>query len=299
MTRTRTTFTLIGAALALAMAGPADAQIGGLIRKAKAAVDGPAKKDDAKAPSDAAALAALSAPHVVPITDDVLQRFEKGLTLEVELRAEFTKFLAGMKTPEEHRACQGSMMTTPAAQKIMMQLGELPENPTDEQMKKAMAKQQADLLALSERTCGLDPSTWHDGKRAERLREIEGKASDVAAPPGYVTPTGSAPPTDAEPGIEPDGGEDAGATVTAAYRWPHTFQQPHPYLRAYSMLKERIPPFCIKLQASAGGMTIGTNAIVSVNGSGKVFYVYSDEEAKAMTQRCPTLMQLLTSLDGK
>jgi hypothetical protein len=294
--RSRITGVLLGALVVAVSASPAEAQLGGLLKnKAKEAVQSPAKKDEAKPRSDAAA-AALSAPNVVPITQDVIDRFKTGLNVEIKLRGEFRTFLASLKTPQQLQQCKLEVMMSPEGQKISMQMANLADNTPPAELQKVMMKAGTEIEALTTKVCGTDPTEWNDTKRADRLRDIEGQASDAAAPPGFVAPGRDTPalPVDASrDDAEGRGGPSMPEKGSVLEHVAGAQGMPHPYLLAYALLKERIPPFCVVF---ASVMKEGDVTYHYIPGLGKGVWVYSNDEARVLAKNCQTIMELLTTV---
>jgi hypothetical protein len=292
MTRTRI-FALLSIALAALAPRPttAVAQVGGLIKKAKEAVKPPKKEE----PAAAAPMKDIYAdPSVVPITIDQLVRFEKALKYEVSERTAILNEKPPAKTDAEFQACSGNTAMSPQAQKIAAGWAKANENATPEQLVKSSEKMQADMVALVVKLCGEDPSTWQS-KHDERLREIPGKASDIAMPDGWL-PRKSG--DDGPAGHSGSWGPWVGDNNDEA--WFEAAQQPHPFLRAYAVLKERLVPFCVAVDAgmivvNAGtvGSGVGFKA-PEVGGAG--IYIYTNAEARDAAPKCPSLMTWLKQL---
>jgi hypothetical protein len=244
---------------------PAEAQLGGLMRKAREAA-----KEAPKDPRSSTPAAATSTqnpfadPAVVFITQEQLGRFDKALRFEIAKREELKKSLAGGKTPEEYNVCSTTVATSKEMQQIVMKWSESAANMPPDQMAKAGEKMQADVQALTTKHCGVDPNQANSG-RADRIRAIENEASVVAMPPGWTPPAGTAAP------------------------------------RAYAMFKERIPVFCAKVDAKAAltptPVQIGGEKVlvVKIPGSGPE-YVFRQDEAEALTRGCSGVMTLINSL---
>jgi hypothetical protein len=151
----------------------------------------------------------------------------------------------------------------------------LPDNVSPAEMQKTMMKAGTELEALTTKRCGVDPTAqWNEAKRIERLKEIEGQASDALAP------AGGAPPE-----ADPTG-------VLATGPWAPSIEDAqdtsHPYLRKYSLLKERWIPFCNGLATAPNATAKGKYA--TVKGVGNGVYVYSSEEAAVMASNCVDVM---------
>jgi hypothetical protein len=266
---------LLGVFVVVASAVPAEAQIGGFLKKkAKEAAQAPVKQEQAKQQSDEAAASALSDPDIVPITQESTVRFRKALGIELRLRGEFRTFLASLKTREEYDACKSEFMMSPEAQQASMQMLNLGDKATPADMQKAMMKAAADVEALTKKRCGGDPSAWNGAKRNERLQEIEGEASDAFGPPGAAPPAGDGLV------VLPPGPSASSAEAEPA--------DAHPYRRKYALAKERWIPFCNGM-ATAPDAT-GKGKYATVKGEGNGVYVYSSEEAAVMAANCVDVM---------
>ena len=175
--------------------GPVEAQLGGMMRRAKEAAEKKAAEKDPRAPEPSASTSnPFADPAVVFITQDQLGRFEKALQYEIAQRNELRKSLASVKSPAEYQACGGGAAISPEFMKMMQDWAEGGANLTGEQAIKHAEKMQTDMAALMLKRCGADPQKV-DSTRLERLRQVEGDASGVAMPPGYTPPAGSEPAT--------------------------------------------------------------------------------------------------------
>jgi len=265
---------LLGVLAFVIAAVPAEAQLGGLLKKkAKEAIQAPVKQEQAKQQSEDAAARALSSPDIVPITEESTGRFRKALNVEARLRGEFRAFLASLKTQEAFDACKLDVAISPEGEKARMPVLNLGDDPSPADLQKAMLKASADLEAIVGKRCGSDPGQWRDGKRADRLREIEAEASDALAASDLAHSA-------SEPSAGPITGPSAGAAEQAA-------AGAHPYLRKYGMLKERWIPFC---GAQAQSASESGGAHTQVKGVGSGVYVYSAAEAAVMTANCAAVM---------
>ncbi len=269
--------TLLGGLLVVVMvaaaARPVEAQLGGLMRRAKEAAEKKVEEKDPRAPEPSASTSnPFADPAVVFITQDQLGRFEKGLQYEIAQRNELRKTLASAKSPAEYQACGGGAANSPEFMKLMQDWAEGGANLTGEQAIKHAEKLQTEMAALMLKRCGADPQKL-EGTRLERLRGVEGEASNVAMPPGYTPPAGSEP-----------------ATPSA---------KAQPFARAYGMLKERIPVFCAGDKKASAPTTITVGAekmtVVRVQGQGQQ-YVFRQDEVDALNKGCGTVMALMNSL---
>lgn len=271
---------LLGVAAFTLSAGPAQAQIGGFLKKkAKEAAQAPVKQEQAKQQADEAAERALAEPDVVPITQESTARFRKALGVEARLRGELRAQLASVKSQEEYNACSGELIMSPEAQQISMRLADVPATASAADMQKLMMKTNADLEALVTKRCGPNPSQWNAGKMAQRLQEIEGEASDALSPSGAAVP-------EAEPSAELHAGPSAAAVEQGQ-------ADAHPHRRKYALMKERWIPFCSALTeaaAQSGGK------YRQVKGVGNGVYVYSASETEVMTANCAAVMDDLNKV---
>src|SRR5688572_368679 len=148
----------------------AGGQLGALRRKIGEITKGEEAKKPAEKGGDAksAVDAAFDDPNVTELTDGVLDALERTLETEIKLQGELMKELAAMKTPEEYNACKQEAAASPEAQKIIMKLGELGENPSPGQMQNAMAEMAKENQALVLKRCGPDVNQFNDGWRYKR-----------------------------------------------------------------------------------------------------------------------------------
>ena len=293
MTRFSTTALLMSLCTAILSAGAAPPQLGGLIKsKVKQTVD--PKKDEKKSESDKA-VNPLASADVVLMTPVVLDGLKKGLTFEVSERAAFRKMLASLKTREQYAECSQETALTDEGQKIAMQFADIPENATPAQMQKAMMKMADDMKVLTTKRCGTDPGEWPESRRADRLREIQGQASNLAMPPGWVAPKSPLADEPLNPRDFEAHGPSAGLDGTIEGTSTAQGAQ-YPYGRPYMMLIERFPPFCGDL-AKKGNKGKPDPAGVKIPGIGSVYYVYTADEAAALMTTCEDLMALLGKLN--
>lgn len=293
MRRIRRTLLLLGISTAFLGPAQADAQLGGLIkRKAQEAIKGPAKEQPAKPPGTASSddydakmkEIYAKAPHVVPITTDQLVRFEKALKFEISERDALRKEKPPT-TPEQYQTCSANTVVSPEIMKISDDFANATANASVEETLKAQQKMYEKMQAVITKRCGEDPKQW-EIRRDARLAEVEGRASDIAMPPGWLpqsTDSTAPPPSD-------QWGSDAGDSEKSI----EAAGVPHPFLRAYSILKERIATFCIiytgeDVDWQVGASGVGVRAPHPDTGRGKFLVIYSSAEAEALKPRCKSL----------
>ena len=271
--RARSIRSVLVVALVAAAAFPAEAQLGGMMRRAKEAAEKKTAEKDPRAPEPAASTRnPFADPAIVFITQDQLARFQKALQYEMDQRNALRKSLAP-KSQEEYQACSQGVATSPEMMKMIQDMADSSSNASTEQMIKAQQKMYADMQAMLTKRCGPDPKQ-SQGAQFERLRQIENEASDVAMPPGYKAPPGDSP----------------GSTSNA-----------RPFARAYGMLKERVPLFCGKLEEKApmtpATITIGADKVTVVKFAGQgQEYVFRQDEVEAMTAGCGMVMKSMHAL---
>ena len=303
MTCIRRTLLLLGVSSVLLGPATADAQLGDLIkRKAKEAIKGPEKEQPAATASSEDINAKMKEIYatdrnVVPITTDQLVRVEKALKFEISERDAIRKEKPP-KAPEEYQACSGTAVTSAEVMKLTDDFAKANANATVDEMLKAQQKMGEQMQAILAKRCGEDPKQW-EIKRDARLAEVEGRASDIAMPPGWLPPpsTGSNAPTPSS-----RWGSDAGDAAGDREERIEAAGVPHPFLRAYAGLKERIPPFCFTLgddwKVQAGTSGVGVKVPHPDTGKDKSVHLYSSDEAQAMAPRCAAIMPLLRIVMG-
>jgi hypothetical protein len=293
--------------LALGAAAPAEAQLGGLMRRAREAVKPPETPvTPAEAPKPAAPSTVsnpFSSPDIVLIDDAQVARFQKALSYETAQRQEVRNMMAAAeKRVAGYKECTQTAGTSEQAMKIIQDWSDKIANmPTDEGAK-AVPQMYGEVAAYVAKQCGEDPEQVAR-IRDERMRAIEGEASNIAMPPGWTPPSpqrAQAPaPFEAETMLAV--GQRAHGPMAAAPAAPSAVQAPTPYLflRPYAMLKERIPVFCgatsapppTSINTDAGPMTV-----VQIPGQGGQAYAYREQEVSALSRGCVSIMNLLTPL---
>jgi hypothetical protein len=290
---------LTALAVIIASAMPVEAQLGGLIRRG---ADAAKKQAEPKTEQPAANQKdPFADPAVVRITQDQAARFQRALQYEVdkrnELRAELKKAASGMKSPAEYEKCAQEYGMSPEAMKLIQDMADKSADGSAEALMKNMTAMQTEMEAGKAKRCGADPRTsGAEAKIAERLRQIEAEASDVAMPPGWTPRTANVARAAFDLNGRPTIASLSGIAEVAAGR---AAQAPnplgpmanHPFLRAYAMLKERVPRFCESKQRSESN-----NLIQVKSDSGGLSYVFAKEEADALTPTCSPIMSLFNTI---
>ena len=304
----------LGVCAAISVTNPAEAQLGGLMRKAKeAATEKTAEKDPRAPEATGSGRNPFADPAIVFITQDQLGRFQKGLQHEVTQRNALRKQLASLQTREQYQACTQGAAMSPETMKLIQDFADSSANLPADQMIKRQQQMFTEMAAMVEKKCGIDPQKV-ESSRFERLRQIEAEASDIAMPPGYKAPPQAR--LEREPVDWAAMWNDSPARTPVAMkvrdsRSPYFGEAPaaaraqvvtvHLFARAYAMLKERVPVFCQKLSAKATltptTITVGNEkmSVVRIPGSGQD-YVYRQDEADALTQGCSGVMALMNAI---
>lgn len=281
---TRPSRTLVLAALvALVVAGPAEAQLGGLIRKKV--------EEKTRAPEKKDAAVGAQSPYnsdVLEITPPVFEGFLRGLKIEVALTKEFRAELAKYPTAEQRRKCETDWGMSPDAQKLMMSFSP-PENATAEQIMALQQKHYKNIEDAMRKKCPLDADqVWPNGKRMERMAEIKTKAAANAGPEG----TSGSDPLDEEGADTPVDSSDpiGGPFATFVPAAGLTVLQ-------YDILLERIKRFCDELKANAAAGRGGSGGVKIPGAGTKIFWVYSPTEAQTLSQaNCQRVYDLIGQL---
>ena len=274
MMNTRLIASFLLAFAALVPTGQAAGQIGGLIKKKVAEKvkgddkKGDDKKDQAATKSEAETAQPSGSKLGRTLTEGTLVAFKKGLTAERDHRQGTLKFLASLKTREQYTSCTQAVATSPEYQKIIMSLGELGDNPSQEQLQKASQKMSADMAKLSKDKCGEDPGIYHGGWKDAQMREA--RAAGVKVFAAALTP---------------------GASSGPFFSFEEQAQDANYF---YDLLLEWVPPFC---NLPADAQRRAAEQGVSVPGTSKAMaYVYTAMEARLVMLQCQELMALISVL---
>lgn len=270
MTNTRLVSSLLLALAVLASASPLEAQ--GITDRLKKKVGEKVNTGDKKDPATTnAAVAADQSKAPTKITDVVMTAFIRGLETERDRRKATVKFLSTIKTREQYSACQSTLAAGPEMQKIMMSLGNLPENATQEQTQKASQKMQADMEKLVKDKCGEDPNIYNDGWRRRQADSAEAAGIRAFSAALGTSQGGGGPFLSLErPESAPDNTE------------------------LYRFLKEWITPFC-HLSEAAREEAAKQGVRIPGTGTG-MYYVYTAEEAKVIMKVCGRLEAFLEEM---
>ena len=270
MMNTRSVASVLLVFAALFPTGHAKGQgIGGLIKKkVSESVKGDDKKGQQAGKQDAAGAQPSGSKLPRALTEGTLAAFKKGLVAERDHRQATTKFLASLKPREQYQSCMQTAAAGPEMQKIMMSMGTLGDNPTQEQVQKASEKMTADMAKLVKDKCGDDPGKYDVGWKNAQMREAR-----VVAVKAFAAAL--------------DPGASSGPFLSVD-------EQPQDVAYFYELLLEWTPPFCnLPKEAQQAASERG----VSVPGSGKgLAFVYTATEARLLMPQCQELMTLLSVL---
>ena len=204
----------------------ADAQLGGLIKRAGEAAKKGVPQPDAPPAGPQPATSALGCP----VDDAAMDRVLKGMEAERAARDAALKEAASAKTQAQYTACQSELAAGPEMQKALEAMTSLPENATAAQSQAAMEKFGATMSTLVNQKCGPDPSEFRE-QLNRKFTEAGKQGSDCDA-----------------------------------------------------RIREHALRFC---QLSAAEQASAQNGGVRVPGTGaKIFWVYTEAEARAYAPRC-------------
>ncbi len=179
--RTSLTVLSLTASLVFVAAPPAHPQVSGLLKKKiKEAAKAPDKNVE-KADQPAAGQGPQFNERMVELTTPVVAGMLKGLDTEIAQLTEFKQLLGAYKTEDQYEDCTQSVARLPDAQKIMMQIANLPSNATSEQVQATTEKMNTAMNELIAKTCGASiEADWPTNKRQEKVAEIHRKAAVAA-----------------------------------------------------------------------------------------------------------------------
>lgn len=270
--------------IATAIPTGAGAQVGGLIKKKVAEAAG---KDEQKQTPEGDASKVYD-ENVLELTEPVMKGYMNGLRTELRLLADFADVMNGYKKPEEYERCRQDVATSPEGMEIMLRMANLPDNASAEEMQRAMAKAAEEVLALTKQKCGPDAGEdWPQSKRREKVAEIRAQAAAAAGAGGPGQSPIPAPPASDHGVQSPHGGpsvDDAFAPGTgflAAARDSMTLEQ-------YGISDERAENYCRLLES---GAIHPLQPVVYPAPGGKVFWIYSEVEARAIEPHCPEILE--------
>lgn len=169
------------AGLITAVAAPASAQVGGVIKKVRAkvaqTVAGPDTASASRVPPGAkAAPGSEYNDHVLEMTPAVLDQLEKALAVQAAARADNDRQIGKVLSPDEYDQCKLQAIRTPAGQKLSQEMATLMDGTkTQQQMSQGMQDIAKRLDALTEAECGLEAN------KARQLRfSLDSRAAAAA-----------------------------------------------------------------------------------------------------------------------
>jgi hypothetical protein len=194
MTRSIAAVLLLATSLSLTTPSPAEAQLGGLIKKkVKEAIKKPEAPPKTTEPSSASSPAApepaSSSPStrnsdptgfgsaIIEITPPTFDELMRALQMEIDLQAALKKEIARYGTHDQYEACKIRVAQSPEGQKAMNPMYNPPKNVTGEEYMKIQMKVSADMDSLTNKGCPLNPSYWSPLRIDASLDSIREKAA--------------------------------------------------------------------------------------------------------------------------
>ena len=145
------------AALLMLAVAPLEAQIGGIGRRVRQAVE-------SEATPEATKQGVKYNEHVLEMKPEVVDRFARALTAEESDRAAVAKIAASVKTPEAYQSCMMEAVMSDEGQRVMDDMTAKGEaygnNPADKAAEAAYQKAQEALAKFMMDRCGVDPNTF-------------------------------------------------------------------------------------------------------------------------------------------
>ena len=163
---------------------------------------------------------------------------------------------------------------SPEGMEILNLMSTLGDSVTAEMIQRATVMMNEQFVALTTKKCGPDANEdWPQTKRKERVDTIVAKAAAAAGPVKLLDlpPEPSGGPA-MEPAFDVRMVQDLGMT-----------------LRQYAITWERAENYCLLLQA---GAIHPLQPVVHPADGGKVFWVYSEAEARAIEPLCPEILKV-------
>lgn len=161
----------LAAVICLSIPSPANAQIGGFIKKkVKSAVKGPDQKQAPPA-AQAGEGARVESPYndyVLELTSENLDRLEKAIAAEKAYKDSVNAAYSRVPTKDQYQQCLIGTLRDPEVQKISQNANDMA----------AMQEAQLKLMAYREKKCGKDPERILEGKR-EVLRKAPDRGAEA------------------------------------------------------------------------------------------------------------------------
>jgi hypothetical protein len=241
---------LLAGCVASALPSAADAQLGGALKRklqerVAETVVGTALGGSAPNGSESGATRSTA---VLEITPEVLDRLEKALAAEAVARESVARERGARLTREQYWECRDSLQHTDEGEEIRDRyMSEVAGASSDTQAMAAAERMEQAMERLATARCGGNPTT----DKPEELQALNARIEAAGAQAGGFNLDGDAASTGRQGGT--------GGITTS---------------REYSILKERIAPFCRAPERTGR-------------------YVYSASEQAALRPRCEPLMAAL------
>jgi hypothetical protein len=250
--------------VAAAIPAPANAQIGGLLKKkvkekivqkAGGADSTAIAAGDTSAAGAAGKRARAATPssgprfneYVLEITPTVLDQLEKGIAAEEVVRQKIERKIGKVLTRDEYEKCEAAVLSGPEGQKVYEQARNLATGDTTyERIQKASEELARRMEQVVEPKCGLEP------RKAEEIRTQHADSMEAAAP--------------------------AASGLTRLQ---------------LTIVKERILPLCAATQAVAAAASEVRVPAGAQHSANPIYYVYTPNEVNALQPRCAKLASAL------
>ncbi|HEX2165692.1 MAG TPA: hypothetical protein VHG09_00520 [Longimicrobiales bacterium] len=168
-------------ALLLFAALPAQAQIGGIGRRAMGAAEKALKGEEKQEK-------VVYNEHVLEMTPEVVDRLGKALAAEDAKRREILRLAAAVRTPEAHEQCTMEVVMSPEGQSAMEEMNAKAmarvEKPGDRAAMDAHLKAQEAYMKLVRDRCGPDPDEFESERR-----DMQSRLPKMGEEAGGFTPT--------------------------------------------------------------------------------------------------------------
>lgn len=168
---------LLLAAAIIALPAPADAQLGGLKKKvAKAVAGATGAETEAAAPAASGNTRSPYNEWVLEMTDEVLDRVEKGLVAESARRREVVAMLEKQPSREEYEQCQARAAMLPEMQKLIEEyMADMEKaNGNNDAIMKVAERMDARSKAFYARECG-------EVLGSDRIQELQKESESIGA----------------------------------------------------------------------------------------------------------------------
>jgi hypothetical protein len=294
---------LATALVAIVATNPAEAQLGGLIKKKVA--DAVKPKEEQKAPDQAEE----ASPFKFELTAETMAAFKRGLELEVKMRADIradhkarvAKYDAAKAA---YKKCEAGIAMRPEAAKIAEEASTRMDNAkTPAETQAAMKWMTDEMVALRTKVCGAEPGPAPeyapDLTKAQEAGATEfGKGATHKPPPNNTSGDATTGiPECVDPGLPIEDGVSGSLVLCDD---DESFERVQGetvalFLQQYALFKEFIIKFCsLDIASRAAAVKNG----IRVQGSNnQIFWVFSVAFSVWVDPNCTVLMALLKAIE--